>query len=101
MTYRNSKILAAARGEQCTMNGPCCNRDPATTVAAHSNLLSDGKGMRFKAHDCFVAFLCSGCHDWYDGRTKAGQLAPHSRQDMFHSAMKRTWLRLLELGVLK
>ncbi len=100
MTYRNKKILDASRGEPCTMRGPNCNGDSATTVAAHSNLLSDGKGMRIKAHDCFVAFLCSGCHDWYDGR-KTSSYSADAKQDWFNTAMKRTWLRLLELGVLK
>ena len=82
------------------MRGPYCNGDSATTVAAHSNLISDGKGTGTKSADCFVAFLCSACHDWYDGRNK-GHSSPNAKQDWFHTAMKRTWLRLLELGVLK
>ena len=87
--YRNKKILETARGEFCQL----CGRYDGTIVAAHSNLLQDGKGVGKKSDDCFIAFLCYVCHVGYD-RHKISQ-------EDFHLAMKRTWKILLTKGILK
>lgn len=100
--YRNKKLLAAAQGQQCTLQVPgVCNHDSQTTVAAHSNASEDGKGLGQKADDCFVAFVCSACHDWLDGRIKIQPGEPDDRHYFFHRGMKRTWRLLLDMGVLK
>lgn len=98
--YRNQKILSAAKGEDCTMNSPWCNYNPETVVAAHSNYQEDGKGMGKKSDDLFVAFCCSGCHDWFDGRIRDGSTEA-DRRDAFHRAMKRTWKRLIDRGIIR
>jgi hypothetical protein len=90
ITYRNAKILRAAQGRACTL----CGQDDGTIVAAHSNLMGDGKGIGHKAGDCFVAFLCASCHRCYDQKEGV-------TQEDFHRAMKRTWEILLNDGVLK
>ena len=64
--FRSKKIRESARGEQCTIRSPLCNFDAETTIWAHSNSLSDGKGMGIKADDRVGAYCCSGCHRWLD-----------------------------------
>ena len=97
MNYRNKKILKAAQDEDCTMNSPACNGDRATVVAAHSNMQCHGKGRGLKSHDCFVAFICYGCHSWYD----QGPATKEDKEWFFWRAFSRTLLRLLQTGVLK
>ena len=101
--YRNKKILEAARDEPCLVNSPYCNRDPSTTIAAHSNKMDDGKGLSQKADDIFVAFCCASCHDYVDGRTggaDSGRDGMH-RNEYLDRGIKRTIRRLLDLGVIK
>lgn len=43
-----------------------CNFNPETVVLAHSNKMSDGKGMGYKSSDALGAFMCSSCHAWID-----------------------------------
>lgn len=86
---RSRKILDAANGETCTY----CGRNDGTTVAAHSDRQHDGKGMSIKADDIFVAFMCATCHEAYGKRV--------IEQEGFHEAMKLTWRRLFERGILK
>jgi len=97
MMYRNPKILKSAKGAGCTIHSPWCNGDSNTTVAAHSNFQEHGKGRGIKSHDCFVAHACGGCHDWLDksAATRA------EKYDAFCRGMHRTWLRLLQSGVLR
>lgn len=106
--YRNKKICESAIGEPCTMRlQGVCNHDWDTTVWAHSPFEEDGHGTSTKSHDCFGCYACSACHDVLDGRAPAplelrkmygpGQF----RKEVFHRAMKRSWLRLLAKGVLR
>jgi hypothetical protein len=96
-SYRNKKILQSAKDEQCTMRTTFCNQNPQTVVAAHSNWSEDGKGMGIKADDCFIAYCCSGCHSALD----QGLIPNDEARDLFHRAMKLTWRRLLDKGILK
>jgi len=86
--YRNKKILDFAKGEPCQL----CGRNDGTTVAAHSDLIEDGKGVGIKASDHCIAYLCSGCHLAYDRHEIS--------QEEFHRAMKRTWKIILDNGIL-
>jgi len=50
-----------------------------------------GKGVGLKSHDCFGAFGCSACHQWYDTTSK--QAADYTRQqaeDAFWLGFERT-----------
>lgn len=68
-------LLAMARGMPCLFALPgICNRDPATTVAAHSNWAQHGgKGGARKADDCYSAWSCSACHAWLDSGKADGE----------------------------
>lgn len=61
-------LLRMARGMPCLFQlAGVCNRDPETTVAAHSNWAQHGgKGGARKADDCYSAWACSSCHTWLD-----------------------------------
>lgn len=64
---KSSPIRASARNEQCTLQIPgVCNRDPATTVWAHSNCAEHGKAVGMKFDDRFGAYACYACHMVYD-----------------------------------
>lgn len=99
---RIQKILDSARGEDCALQiDGVCNHNPETTVWAHSNQHEDGKGMSTKAHDLFGCYACSDCHAWLDGGYVRGGYTTDFVNETFHRAMKRSWLRLVQKGVLK
>lgn len=96
--YRNQKILDSAKGELCTLNHPLyCQWTNETVVWCHSNYLEDGKGKSTKSHDILGFYGCAGCHKWYDEMPSNKE----EKRDYFHRAMKKSLLRLLELGVIK
>lgn len=65
--HRNPHLLSMARGQRCVLEVPgICNGDPATMVAAHSNLSIHGKAGARKADDQYHVYACSGCHRWLD-----------------------------------
>jgi len=90
---RSRKLLDAARDEACTL----CGAQDGTVVAAHSNWLEDGRGASHKADDIYIAFLCHKCHYEID----YGNATKDEKYRDFTRAMKRTWKRLIEKGVIK
>lgn len=67
IAHRNPHLLAMARGQNCNLQVPTiCNRNPETTVAAHSNSAKHGKAGARKADDNYIVFGCSACHSWLD-----------------------------------
>ena len=96
---RSKKILASAKGEQCTIQyGWCC--DPETVRFIHSNESEDGKGRGIKAEDIYGAYACHVCDQWLDSPSENGQQAD-LKYYYFHRGMKRTWKRLIEKGLIK
>ncbi len=103
------KILAAAKGEACTLNFNGCLGKHPSVVACHSPYHQHGKGMGNKSHDIFVAFGCQHCHDILDGRKhiKPDEWAVSTdiwaqfKWNKFHDGMAETQIRLIEKGVLK
>lgn len=85
-------ILAAAKGEACTM----CGLNNGTVVFAHLNESWAGKGMSKKADDFAGMFLCQSCHWRYDNH-----LPTTPDQWEITRAMYRTWKRLIEKGIVK
>lgn len=85
---RSKKILAAAKGEACTV----CGANNGTTVFCHLNESWAGKGMGQKADDIAGFFGCFDCHSRYDaiGGTGVTELR----------AMYRTWRRLWERRII-
>ena len=81
--FRSKKLTDAAEGRPCVLCGAC-----GTTVAAHSNALSHGRGMGLKAPDFMVAYVCQRHHDLIDGR--AGLLAENDKREMWMRAWART-----------
>lgn len=97
---RSERIMAAARGQQCSLRLPgICNFNDMTTVAAH--LPGIGKGTGTKVSDLHVAFACSACHDALDRQTfdRFG-LTPAS---VWMAALRghcETQARLVEMGLI-
>lgn len=99
---RSKKLTDSARGQECTMRIPMvCTGDPATTVWAHSNLGIHGKGKGIKATDVMGAYMCFACHAAYDGRIKTIHIEPADMDLMFYQAMADSWLKLIEMGIIK
>jgi ferredoxin len=95
--FRSNKLLKAAKGQSCMVQIPdICNGNNETTVAAHSNQLTHGKGMGIKAHDCFIAWSCSSCHAEID----QGKMSKEDRNFYWQQGFERTLLAMLQLGIL-
>lgn len=89
MNYRNQKLLKLARNKPCAH----CSRDDGTTVAAHANWYEFGYGMGIKSHDCFIAWLCHGCHAELD---QGGTMTKQEKRDMWQLAHIKTMVDLFE-----
>jgi hypothetical protein len=92
--HRNPKLLATAKGQQCTLlltHG--LGHDPATVVWAHSDSQIHGKGRGIKSHDCFGAHVCFYCHETLP------TLPRDERFKLFGAAMKATRRHLLNANM--
>jgi len=92
--YRNTKIIASAKGQDCTINFTGCNYDNSTVVACHldgSYGILAGKGLGQKSDDDFVMFGCSVCH---------AKLALNDKPGYLLRAIIKTRRKLRELGVI-
>lgn len=99
MMYRNRKLLDHARGKDCTANLPyICNHNPETTVSAHSDWHRHGHGGAIKAHDCFIAWMCSDCHREID---QGNLMNKEEKQDAWQRAHEKTLLEMFLQGILK
>jgi hypothetical protein len=96
---RIKKIRDSAKGQECTMNSPYCNHDPATVVFAHFGEPGE-KGMGLKPSDSSGCYICSGCHDWVDGRVPY-KLNDPDKLPLWFKAMRKTWYMLILDGVLR
>jgi cytochrome c553 len=97
--WESKKWREAAKGQDCTMNLPCCNHNTETTVLAHRN--GAGMGMRSPDHDAVDA--CARCHDAIDGRGPSGLAYPDTIQlaERFETARLKTIINRLERGIMK
>jgi hypothetical protein len=93
MSYRNKKLLRAAKDQPCVLCGSV-----GTTIAAHANSVALGKGTGIKAPDYYTAWLCQYHHDMADGRIR---LDSHwaGRREMWDWAYLKTVARWFELGI--
>lgn len=94
MTYRNKKLLDAARDRPCVLCGSI-----GTTVAAHSNSLEHGRGFAHKTPDFFVAYVCQHHHDLIDGRE--GKLTKDEKRKMWLSGWAKTVAIWFEDGIVE
>ena len=76
---RSQAIKDSARGETCTVHSDFCT------------------GTGVKAHDIFGCYACSNCHAWLD----EGNASREEKMLAFFRAMSRSWLRLVERGIIK
>ena len=85
--YRTKKLLEVVRQSPCQH----CGRQDGTVVAAHSNLLRDGKGRGIKASDYRIAALCFTCHSELD---QGNKMSREERKEMWEDAHRATvgWL---------
>lgn len=97
---RSSKILKAARGEQCTLQiVGVCNGNPETVVFCH--FPDESHGMGLKADDICGGFGCSACHDMIDGRSSLAWADAGEKHWYMRRSQTRTLRKLFESGVLK
>lgn len=93
-----SALTKLARGQRCTVRGPICNSNPETVVAAHFRSNRIGAGMGIKPPDLFIAFACSDCHDWIDGRHDVDGFNGTDRRHMHMMGVLETQKWLLDQG---
>lgn len=91
MTFRSPKLLRSAEGQPCANCG-----DVGTTVAAHANRVSLGKGVGIKCSDAYCADLCVTCHALVDGRL--GKLTKEEKWELWINAYLKTVKRWFESG---
>lgn len=92
MTFRSPTLLRSAEGQPCAHCGAI-----GTTVAAHANKVSLGKGVGIKCPDMYVADLCEVCHALVDGRL--GRLTKAEKWELWVSAYLKTVKRWFDQGV--
>lgn len=99
---RSRKVLASAKGAQCTARFPgICNGDPATTVWCHLNGHAFGKGAGIKAHDVCGFAGCSSCHAYLDtGHGTNPKISNDTLLECVLSAVCESYVRLIVSGVI-
>lgn len=95
-----SKIRQFARNQECTVQLPCCNHDPATTVLAHLRM-SGITGIGQKAPDILGAHCCSRCHTAGDTYGASEGYERDFVRLAFLEGVMRTQYRLIKAGLLK
>lgn len=94
---RNQKLRDAAQfAPKCFACG--CENNYGNMVLAHSNSLSNQKGMGQKADD-MPAYMCERCHDLLDGRVQG--LTQDEMELMHLKAVYASVKWLIETGRLK
>lgn len=95
-----SKLTDSARGEDCLIRVPgiCCF-DHTQTVPCHVRLTGIS-GMGIKAPDIFIAYGCTPCHDYVDGRTQ-GPETYEERRLLLLEGMVRTQEKMWRKGLIK
>lgn len=82
MIYRNSRLLSLAKfAPKCFA---CHVSNVGQVVACHSNQQGMGKGIGMKSAD-IPAYMCSACHDEYDGRVTT-KMNKTERESMWDKA---------------
>jgi hypothetical protein len=96
---RSKKITRSAQGQPCFLSVPgICNHNPDTTVWAHLNGASFGKGSGIKAHDVAGFPACSNCHFAYD-QHKTG-LSDGDLNALLLRAVVGSMVMLIERGII-
>lgn len=96
MTYRNKKLLQAAKDAPRCFS--CGKYNDGTVVMAHADSQEYGKGMGHKAHDWAVSAICYDCHTIIgDG----GSLSREERRIIWRSAHIKTLEWLFESGLVR
>lgn len=74
--FKSKKITDFAKGQDCLIMSPVCNRDSKTVVACHipAKFMS---GTATKNSDFCIVFGCSSCHHWIDVTERGTEKASH------------------------
>ena len=93
---RSMNLRRLAQGEQCTVKrfDGWCNCQPETTVWAHTNTLSDRKGLGYKGSDAVGFFAGHECHCAID----QGGMDADKAARLVLLAQARTRTRLAEIA---
>lgn len=95
MSFRSKKLLDSAEGQSCVL----CD-EVGTTVSAHANSVTLGKGTGIKAPDYYTAHLCRRHHDMADGRIKP-EPPYKSGFELWQWAYIKTVARWFNQGIVK
>lgn len=84
----NPHLRRMARKHGCVLRlvEACMGDDSSTTVLAHQNSLSAGKGMGLKAHDWRAVYACAPCHAELD---QGRRLSKDEKKAAFEAAFLR------------
>lgn len=84
---RNPHLLRMARKHGCQIRSEpeCWLDDTSTTVGAHENASTAGKGGARKADDHRMVYACFWCHTAYD----QGKAPQEVKREWFAAAMER------------
>ncbi len=96
LRHKSKKIMASAKGEECTARLEVCNGNPETTVCCHIG----GSGMGTKNSDLFVFYGCSSCHDEIDRRTMKIDDLNYLAAQAFRAVLETQQI-LLDKGLIK
>ena len=92
-----------ARGKPCKARiYGFCNNDPSTTVLHHIKqwrLFGTDVGISIKPDDLFAAWVCSGCHDYFEHEPRTECVVNTIEKEELH-AMVRTQHQLKKDGVI-
>jgi hypothetical protein len=92
----NRQLLDLARGQDCLLQSPMCNHDPATVVACHPRGVSDyGTGGHYKAGDEYSVWGCHACNFFTD---QAKDASAEEKAELFAEARPRQIARWREIA---
>lgn len=84
---RSKKLTRLARNAPCSVLLPFKTHNSETSVWAHCNEASKGKGAMLKSQDVFGAIACSECHTEID---QGFQYTREEKREYMRMGMKRT-----------
>jgi hypothetical protein len=93
---RNPHLLAMAQGKPCMMRVKCNGEASDTTVAAHSNSQTHGKGIGRKADDQYTVWSCARCHTWLDQSYSATGEERQAAWEAAHVRQIAEWRKIAE-----
>lgn len=100
--YRDVSLLQLAQGQRCLLMSTqrCQGNLGETTIACHSNLISDGKARGLKASDAKTVWGCLYCHTWLDQGMETKEKKQKAWDAAYHRQIEE-WVKIAENICLK